>query len=98
MKKVIVKCKLKNRDEFEKKLRRINYLRVIPSQANYFLVEVLKPYTANELVLKMLKEFNILMRDCSGKEGFDGRQYMRIAVRDSNDNNILIDALKKLER
>jgi histidinol-phosphate/aromatic aminotransferase/cobyric acid decarboxylase-like protein len=86
------------RDEFEKKLRRINYLRVIPSQANYFLVEVLKPYTANELVLKMLKEFNILMRDCSGKEGFDGRQYMRIAVRDSSDNDRLIDALKKLEK
>ena len=86
------------RDEFYEKLRRINYLRVIPSQANYFLVEVLRPYTANELVLKMLKEFNILMRDCSGKEGFDGRQYMRIAVRDSNDNDRLIDALKKLEK
>ena len=43
------------------------------------------------------KEFNILMRDCSGKEGFDGKQYMRIAVRDTNDNDKLIVALKKLE-
>jgi len=85
------------RNEFEKKLRQISFLRVIPSQANYFLVEVLEPYTANGLVLRMLKEFNILMRDCSGKEGFDGKQYMRIAVRDTNDNDKLIVALKKLE-
>ena len=58
---------------------------------------MLEPYTANGLVLRMLKEFNILMRDCSGKEGFDGKQYMRIAVRDTNDNDKLIVALKKLE-
>ena len=86
------------RDEFEAKLRKISFLRVIPSQANYFLVEVLPPYTAKGLVLRMLKDFNILMRDCSGKGGFDGKQYMRIAVRDRNDNNKLIDALKKLEK
>lgn len=71
---------------------------MIPSQANYFLVEVLPPFTANGLVLKMLKEFNILMRDCSGKEGFDGKQYMRIAVRDHKDNTKLIESLKQLEK
>jgi histidinol-phosphate/aromatic aminotransferase/cobyric acid decarboxylase-like protein len=86
------------RDEFEDKLRKVNFLRVIPSQANYFLVEVLKPYTAKELVLRMLKEFNILMRDCSGKVGFDDGQYMRIAVRDRNDNDKLIEALKIIEK
>lgn len=64
-------------------------LRVIPSQANYFLVEVLSPFTANSLVLRMLKEHNILMRDCSGKGGFDGKQYMRIAVRNHEDNTKL---------
>ena len=45
----------------------------------------------------MLKDFNILMRDCSGKGGFDGKQYMRIAVRDRKDNQKLIDALKVIE-
>ncbi len=86
------------RDSFESELRKINYLRVIPSQANYFLVEVLPPFTAKELVLKMLKEHNILMRDCSGKGGFDGRQYMRIAVRNNQDNSRLIEALKSLQK
>ncbi len=89
---------IEERNDFESKLREISFLRVIPSQANYFLVEVLPPFTANGLVLKMLKEFNILMRDCSGKGGFDGKQYMRIAVRDHKDNTKLIESLKQLEK
>lgn len=88
---------IKEREDFESKLREISFLRVIPSQANYFLVEVLPPYSAQGLVLKMLKEFNILMRDCSGKGGFDNKQYMRIAVRDHKDNARLIESLKQLE-
>lgn len=88
---------IKERNDFESKLRQISFLRVIPSQANYFLVEVLPPFTANGLVLKMFKEFNILMRDCSNKGGFDGKQYMRIAVRDRKDNTKLIKSLKQLE-
>ena len=88
---------IKERDDFESKLRQISFLRVFPSQANYFLVEVLPPYTANGLVLKMLKDFNILMRDCSGKGGFNNKQYMRIAVRDHKDNTKLIESLKQLE-
>ena len=86
------------RNDFESKLRQISFLRVIPSQANYFLVEVLPPFTARELVLIMLKRFNILMRDCSGKGGFDGKQHMRIAVRDHKDNTKLIESLKQLEK
>lgn len=89
---------IEERNDFESKLREISFLRVIPSQANYFLVEVLPPFTANGLVLKMLKEFNILMRNCSGKRGFDGKQYMRIAVRDHKDNTKLIESLKQLEK
>lgn len=86
------------RNEFEEKLREISFLRVIPSQANYFLAEVLPPFTTNELILRMLKDYNILMRDCSGKEGFDGKQYIRIAVRSREDNNLLIESLRKLNK
>ena len=82
------------RDIFEQELRTIPFLRVMPSQANYFLCEVLAPYTANQLVLTMLRQHNILMRDCSTKQGFDGKhQYMRIAVRSHEDNARLIAGL-----
>ena len=84
------------RNDFEAKLRQIVFLRVIPSQGNYFLVEVLPPFSASELVLIMLRDYNILMRNCSPKEGFDGKQYLRIAVRDHVDNGKLIEAFQHI--
>ena len=84
------------RNDFEAKLRQIVFLRVIPSQGNYFLVEVLPPFSASELVLIMLRDYNILMRNCSSKEGFDGKQYLRIAVRDHVDNGKLIEAFQHI--
>ena len=84
------------RADFEQKLRQIPFLRVMPSQANYFLCEVLPPFTAREVVIQVLKHFNILTRDCSGKPGLRDGQYMRIAVRDHADNTRLVEALKSL--
>jgi histidinol-phosphate/aromatic aminotransferase/cobyric acid decarboxylase-like protein len=89
---------LRERDDFEQKLRQISFLRVMPSQANYFLCEILPPKTANEVVLYMLKQHNILTRDCSNKPGLDGRQYMRIAVRNHEDNSRLIEGLRLLDK
>ncbi len=83
------------RDSFERQLRTVPFLRVIPSQANYFLCEVLPPYTAKEIVIYMLRHHNILTRDCSLKPGLDpNKQYMRIAVRNHEDNTRLVEALK----
>lgn len=81
------------REDFESKLRTIPFLRVMPSQANYFLCEVLPPFTARELVVRMLQQHNILLRDCSEKQGLDGKQYMRISVRSHEDNAQLISAM-----
>ncbi len=89
---------IKERDAFGDELRKIKFLRVMPSEANYFLCEILPPKKANELVLTMLKKYNILMRDCSDKKGFDGKQYMRIAVRSHEDNARLLNAFKELDR
>ena len=89
---------IKERSDFEQQLRSISFLRVMPSQANYFLCEILPPRTANEVVLYMLKHHNILTRDCSNKPGLDGRQYMRIAVRNHEDNTRLIEGLRELDK
>ena len=72
-------------------------MRVMPSQANYFLCEVLPPKNANQLVLTMLMRFNILVRACSDKQGFDGKQYMRIAVRSHEDNARLLAAFREID-
>jgi histidinol-phosphate/aromatic aminotransferase/cobyric acid decarboxylase-like protein len=85
------------RDDFERQLRTIPFLRVMPSEANYFLCEVLPPYRASEIVIRMLKQHNILTRDCSGKTGLNpDKQYMRIAVRNHEDNSRLVEGLKEL--
>ena len=85
------------RADFERQLRSIPYLRVMPTQANYFLCEVLPPYTAGGIVVRTLKQHNILTRDCSQKPGLaPDKQYMRIAVRNHEDNTRLVEALKKL--
>lgn len=89
---------IEERDDFEQKLRQISFLRVMPTQANYFLCEILPPYNANQLVLTMLKRFNILTRDCSNKIGLDDKQYMRIAVRSHEDNAQLINAFQELDK
>ena len=86
----------RERDFFYSELAAIPFLRVIPSQANYFLCEVTERYTAGELTLRLLSDDNILIKDCSTKKGFGGRQYVRIAIRDRVDNSRLISALQSL--
>lgn len=79
---------------FFRELQQIPYLRVIPSQANYFLCEVLPPHTSHSLALNLLTDHNILIKDCSTKKGFpDNRDYIRIAIRDRHDDTTLVKAL-----
>lgn len=85
------------RARFSDALGRIPFLRVIPSQANYFLCQLTGQYTSAELTNMLLNRFNILIKDCSPKKGFADRgQYVRIAIRDRNDNDKLVEALDKL--
>jgi len=86
------------RSDFYKKLSNVNFLRVIPSMANFFLCEVLQPFTANELAYRLLSEYGILIKNCGNKTGFENREFIRIAVRSEYDNNFLIDAMEKLNQ
>lgn len=84
------------RDRFAKQLSTIPFLRVIPSQANYFLCQVTQHYSSRQLTEKLLNEHNILIKDCDSKTGLEGKNYIRIAIRDQRDNDTLVDALKRL--
>ena len=91
-------CRLfiRERDRFYVDLQQIGYLRIIPSQANYFLCEVISKYSSKELTELLLNEYNILIKDCGTKKAFRNGEYIRIAVRSTLDNQRLIDALKEL--
>lgn len=81
---------------FKKELESIPFLRVIPSQANYFLCEVTDRFSSHELAVKLLEEHNILIKDCSTKKIFDGRSFIRLAVRNREENLKLIESLRCL--
>ena len=84
------------RTRFKRKLDAIKKLRVIDSQANYFMVEVLST-SSGELVEKLLTNCNIFIKDLTGKiKDPYNKQYIRIAVRDRKDNDLLINALKEI--
>ena len=98
-KEYLLACKAfrEERKLFYEELQQISFLRVIPSQANYFMCELVGgKYTSHELAVKLLTGYNILIKDCSGKAAFAGGEYIRIAVRDRNDNHRLVEALKEL--
>lgn len=79
---------------FHAELDGIAGLRVIPSQANYFLCEITSGVTAHELALRLLTRYNILIKDCTTKRGFEGGgQWVRIAIRSREDNARLAAAL-----
>ena len=84
------------RERFMARLTDIPFLRVIPSQANYFLCQITEKYTSEELTRRLLMDFNILIKDCDNKDGLENKNYVRIAVRDQKDNDTLVEALKTL--
>ncbi len=84
------------RSIFFEELQSVPYLRVIPSQANYFLCEVTGKYTATELTHLLLQRYNILIKDCGTKSAFAGKNYIRIAIRNRQDNAYFVEALKEL--
>ena len=84
------------RNRFEQLLREIPYLRVIPSQANYFCLEVTGKFTSEELTKRLLADYEIMIKDCNSKNYLKGKNYIRVSVRNSQDNDRLIAALKEL--
>lgn len=87
---------IQTRKDFETELAKIPYIKVMPSQANYFFLEVLPPYTSKQLSAILLEKYNILVSACLAKKGIEVNRYMRIAVRSHSDNARLVKAMREL--
>ena len=70
----------------------IDGLRVIPSQANYVMVELRNNISPKELLKTLLVKYELLIKELTTKT--NGRNYLRLAVRSMEDNNVLLDALR----
>ncbi len=94
----VIACKafIQERERFQDEMKRIKGIRVIPSQANYFMIEITGNTTSDDLSKILLQKYNILIKSCNSKHGLENRNYIRIAVRSKEENNILIAALKEI--
>ena len=81
------------RKRYEAELAKIKGIRVIPSQANYVMVELDKDICPKKLKKLLLLKHNILIKELTGK--IKDRNYLRLAVRNTKDNDKLLVALKE---
>lgn len=83
------------RERFYRELTQIPYLHVIPSQANYFLCEVIDRFSSAELTQKLI-EHDVIISNCGLKSNMNGRNLIRLAIRSREDNSKLVNILKDL--
>ena len=83
------------RREYLEELSNVKNLRVVPTQANYVLCEILGDNTAYDITKRLLDEYDVFIKDLSSKKGFNG-QYIRVAVKRPEENRKLVEALKTI--
>ncbi len=89
----------RERDLFREELSGVPHLKVFDSQANYFLCALTDDHlSSTQLAQRLLADYNILIKDCSAKKFFAGRNYIRLAIRGREDNHALVEALKQVCR
>ena len=81
------------RARFQSELATVKGVRVIPSQANFIMVELEKGIDPKELLKRLLIKHNMLIKELTTKT--NGRNYLRLAVRDTTDNDELVTAMKE---
>jgi histidinol-phosphate/aromatic aminotransferase/cobyric acid decarboxylase-like protein/choline kinase len=84
------------RARFCGELSKINEITVFPSEANFVLCRLNGKIKAEKLTVDLLEKYNIFIKDLTSKKCFENGRYIRLAVRDEQDNNMLLDALKSL--
>lgn len=84
----------KEKRQTEEALMALKKVRVLPTQANYFMLELLNGQSAHEVATRLYRQYDILVKDLSAK--LDSDKYLRVAIRDRDDNERLIDALKEV--
>jgi histidinol-phosphate/aromatic aminotransferase/cobyric acid decarboxylase-like protein len=77
-----------------RQLEEIPGLRVFPSRANFLYVELPENTSGRELRDRLLKQYGLMVRECSNKIGSSER-YLRLAVQTKEAVNLLSPALAR---
>ena len=60
------------------------------------MLELTGDMSTSELTRRLFIEKSLFIKDLSGKMGNTSRKYIRVAVRDTKDNDRLVKALKEI--
>ena len=82
------------RTRFYNELTKIDFIEVLPTQANYFMIRIKEKYNAHDLTNILLDKYGILIKDLTTKVG---EYYIRVAIRNEDDNNKLIAAMVEIQ-
>ena len=81
------------RNRMIKEINNIKEIKAYPSQANFIMID-LKQTSSYDLCVSALNNANILIKDLSTKNYFNNKNYIRVAVRNEEDNNRLLSFIK----
>lgn len=82
---------IKERDELMKAIAAVPGIRVVPSQANFFLIELEDP---RRVFNRLYEEYGILIRDITSYPMLD--KFLRVTVGKPEENKKLLDALRQI--
>lgn len=82
------------RKQFIDSLKQIHGLKVYPTQANFIMCKITDRLSAGQITKELLVRDNIFIKDLTLKIR-NGEQYIRLAVRKTSENEMLIKALKR---
>ena len=82
------------RERLYPELAGLDWLRPLPSAANFVLCALADGISAQSVVRHALATGQLLLKDCSGKPGLGDGQFIRCAVRDARDTARLLDTLR----
>ncbi len=77
-------------------LKDIGLLKTYPTKANFCLIELDEAISLERLVPLLLLRYGIYVRDCRDKRGLEDRQYIRVASRNTDENHLILEALRTL--
>lgn len=85
------------RKRFISELKKIGSIKIYPSQANFIMID-LGGISSYEFCVKMLNRYDILVKDLSSKNYFGGKNFIRVAVRDKEDDDAFLTAIWEILR
>ena len=81
------------RTRFVSRLTQIRGIRVLPSQANFLMIELTCGKSSRSVAKELLSKKNLFVKDLSSKIK-NGKQYLRLSVRTTKENDLLVEALQ----